>query len=61
MNMFVVTGMAPAKGIALPLISYGGTGWILTAFSIGILMAISRTRTEETIVPAEAPSELVPA
>lgn len=41
-NMAVVTGMAPTKGIALPLVSAGGTGWVLTAFSIGLLVSIDR-------------------
>jgi cell division protein FtsW len=41
-NMAVVTGVAPTKGIALPLLSAGGTGWILTAFSIGLLVSIDR-------------------
>jgi cell division protein FtsW len=43
-NLLVVTGMAPTKGIALPLLSYGGTGWILTAFSLGLVIAIDRTQ-----------------
>lgn len=42
-NLAVVTVVAPTKGIALPLISAGGTGWILTAMSLGILIAIDRT------------------
>lgn len=41
-NMAVVTGAAPAKGIALPLISSGGSGWLLTAMSIGLLVSIDR-------------------
>ena len=41
-NVAVVTGLAPTKGIALPLISRGGTGWILTAFSLGMVVAIAR-------------------
>jgi cell division protein FtsW len=41
-NLAVVTGLAPTKGIALPLLSSGGTGWILTAFSLGLLIAIDR-------------------
>ncbi len=41
-NMLVVTGLAPTKGIALPLISAGGTGWILTAFCVGLLVAMDR-------------------
>jgi len=33
--------LAPTKGIALPLISRGGTGWILTAFSLGMVASIA--------------------
>ncbi len=55
-NMFVVTGMAPTKGIALPLLSSGGTGWMLTAFSLGLLIAIDRTQDQERVVFADAPA-----
>jgi cell division protein FtsW len=41
-NMMVVTALAPTKGIALPLISAGGTGWVLTALAIGVLAALER-------------------
>jgi len=41
-NLFVVTGLAPTKGISLPLISSGGTGWFMTAFSIGLVIAVDR-------------------
>ena len=44
-NIAVVTGMAPTKGIALPLVSAGGTGWVLTAFSLGLLISMERTGT----------------
>ena len=47
-NLAVVTALAPTKGIALPLLSSGGTGWILTAFSMGLLVAIDRTQMEES-------------
>lgn len=58
-NLFVVTGLAPTKGIALPLMSSGGTGWILTAACLGLLAAMDRTqpaaaRTDE---PVEADTE----
>lgn len=46
MNLAVVTGLAPTKGIALPLISSGGTGWILTSFSLGLVVAVDRTRAQ---------------
>jgi cell division protein FtsW len=41
-NLAVVTAMAPTKGIALPLISSGGTGWLMTSFCLGIVIAIGR-------------------
>lgn len=43
-NLAVVTGLGPTKGIALPLVSNGGTGWLLTSMSLGLLMAIDRTQ-----------------
>ncbi|MCA9291998.1 MAG: cell division protein FtsW [Phycisphaerales bacterium] len=45
-NLLVVTGLAPTKGIALPLLSAGGTGWVLTAFSVGLLIAMDRANGE---------------
>lgn len=39
-NIAVVTVVVPTKGIALPLISNGGTGWILTAAALGMVAAI---------------------
>lgn len=42
MNLAVVTGLGPTKGIALPLVSAGGTGWVLTGFSLGLLVAMDR-------------------
>ena len=41
-NLAVVTGLGPTKGIALPLISSGGTGWILTAAALGLVVAMDR-------------------
>jgi len=48
-NLVVVTGLGPTKGIALPLVSSGGTGWILTAFSLGLVIAIDRSRPAEEV------------
>lgn len=47
-NLAVVTGLAPTKGIALPLLSSGGTGWILTAFCLGLIVSIDRSHAEES-------------
>jgi cell division protein FtsW len=41
MNMSVVLGMGPTKGIPLPMISYGGTSLLSTLASIGILLNVS--------------------
>jgi cell division protein FtsW len=54
-NLAVVTGLAPTKGIALPLLSSGGTGWIMTAFSLGLLVAIDRSQ-EEAVAPEPEPT-----
>ncbi|MGA0286393.1 MAG: FtsW/RodA/SpoVE family cell cycle protein [Planctomycetota bacterium] len=55
MNVLVVTGLAPTKGIALPLVSHGGTGWVLTAFSLGILISIERTARSAAENESEPP------
>jgi len=46
-NLAVVTVVVPTKGIALPLVSAGGTGWIMTACAIGILAAIDNANALE--------------
>ncbi|MEO1715574.1 MAG: FtsW/RodA/SpoVE family cell cycle protein [Planctomycetota bacterium] len=57
-NLLVVTGLAPTKGIALPLISKGGTGWILTCFALGLVCAIDRAREREPAAAAEDDDDL---
>lgn len=52
-NLAVVTGIGPTKGIALPLLSSGGTGWILTAASLGLLIAMDTELATETVEQAE--------
>jgi cell division protein FtsW len=51
-NLLVVTGLAPTKGIALPLVSSGGTGWILTAFMIGCLASMDPTHARSPAIRA---------
>ena len=41
-NISVVIGLLPTKGIPLPLISYGGSSMVMTLFAIGILLNISQ-------------------
>ncbi len=41
-NMAVVTGLLPTKGIALPLVSYGGSSLVVTMAALGVLLNISK-------------------
>jgi cell division protein FtsW len=41
-NMAVVTGLLPTKGIALPLVSYGGSSLVITMAALGVLLNISK-------------------
>lgn len=40
-NMSVVIGLAPTKGIPLPLISYGGSALVCTLITLGLLLSVS--------------------
>ncbi len=40
-NIAVVLGMLPTKGLALPFLSYGGTSLLTTLFAVGVLLNIS--------------------
>jgi cell division protein FtsW len=41
MNMSVVLGMMPTKGIPLPMVSYGGSSLLSTLMLLGILMNVA--------------------
>jgi cell division protein FtsW len=43
-NMGVVMGLLPTKGLTLPLVSYGGSSLVINLVSIGILLSISARR-----------------
>lgn len=42
LNLGVVTGLLPTKGLPLPLVSYGGTSLVFTLASVGLLLNVSR-------------------
>jgi cell division protein FtsW len=41
-NMSVVLGLVPTKGLTLPLISYGGSALLTDLFAVGVLLSIAR-------------------
>jgi cell division protein FtsW len=52
LNLAVVMGMMPTKGLPLPFISYGGSSLLGTLFMAGMLLSIGRRQ------PRRAPGEL---
>lgn len=47
MNMGVVMGMLPTKGLTLPLVSYGGSSMVMSLVAIGMLLAIGSRSSAE--------------
>lgn len=45
LNMAVVMGMIPTKGLPLPFISYGGSSLVSTLFMVGVLLNIGRRKS----------------
>jgi cell division protein FtsW len=41
-NMAVVIGLVPTKGLPLPFLSYGGTSMVMAMAAVGALLALSR-------------------
>ncbi len=41
-NMAVVMGLLPTKGLTLPFVSYGGSALLVDLFAVGVLLSISR-------------------
>ncbi len=43
LNVAVVTGTFPTKGLPLPFISFGGSSLVFNMFAVGVLLNISKT------------------
>jgi len=54
-NLAVVTGCVPTKGLALPFISYGGSSLLVSGLMIGILVNIAHSTMH---APSKAPRSL---
>jgi cell division protein FtsW len=56
MNVAVVVGFLPTKGLPLPFVSYGGSSLVVSLVSVGILLGISaRTPAPRGSVPGNPP------
>jgi len=55
LNMGVVTGCLPTKGLALPFMSYGGSSLIMTAVMVGILVNIAHQNADEALAAKAIP------
>jgi cell division protein FtsW len=53
-NMGVVTGLLPTKGISLPFLSYGGTNLVVMACMVGLTLNCLRDAQAPAFVPGEA-------
>jgi cell division protein FtsW len=45
LNLAVATGLAPATGLPLPFVSYGGSSLLTTAAGWGLVLNVSRSRS----------------
>ncbi len=48
LNMGVAAGILPVTGLPLPFLSYGGSALVMNAFSIGIVLNVSKKRVVTT-------------
>jgi cell division protein FtsW len=55
-NMSVVLGLAPTKGIPLPLVSYGGSSLLITLIGVGMLLNVSQHASSSQVVTMTLPT-----
>ncbi len=56
-NMGVVSGILPTKGLSLPFLSYGGSGLLVNLLAVGILLNISSQIKRLGPPPARTPAK----
>jgi cell division protein FtsW len=59
-NLGVVSGIFPTKGLSLPFLSYGGSGLLVNLLAVGILLNISSQIKHPVGPPAPAPAAVPP-
>jgi cell division protein FtsW len=60
-NMAVNLNLIPAKGMTLPFISYGGSSMLAIAFEMGLLLALTRRRSEPLRIARRTRPEPLPS
>lgn len=55
-NISVVLGLAPTKGIPLPLVSYGGSSLLINLIGMGILLNVSQHASSAHVVTTTLPT-----
>lgn len=61
-NMAVAVNLFPVTGVTLPLVSMGGSSFLFTCLSIGIILSVARNlEKQEKQQPVETAAETVPA
>lgn len=60
LNMGVVLGLLPTKGLNLPFVSYGGTSLVVNCIGIGIILSIYRDERENNH-PQQSPFDDFPS
>jgi cell division protein FtsW len=57
-NMAVAVNLFPVTGVTLPLISMGGSSFLFTCLSIGIILSVARNveQSEKPVLPEVAKS-----
>ena len=46
-NMGVSSGLLPTKGLTLPFISYGGSSLLMSCITVGVLLRLERSRSQQ--------------
>ena len=60
-NMAVNIHLIPAKGMTLPFISYGGSSMISLAYTIGMLLALTREQPRAAMLAPDRSPDVAPA
>lgn len=56
-NLCVITGLMPTKGLTLPFISFGGSSLLMCMFATGVLLNISKCEPDKKAIRLEREKE----